>query len=129
MKTLAQMGQAERLAKLFIVVLLSLAGIATAIYQGGSPDLQPIAQLLTELVTAGSAGIVVRYLVDKLKARFPGISPLSRYWVAMALSASISPAAYLGLVALRLTELTEKGAIMAVTAAFVTATTIHKELE
>ena len=129
MNPISEIDRTARVSRLFMAAALSLAGIAVALYQGHNPDLDAIAQLLTELASATTAGIVVRWAVDKIKGQFPNISPVNRYRIAMALSGTISPLAYLVLVVLGLTPLTEHGAILAVTAAFATATTIHKEMQ
>jgi hypothetical protein len=121
------MGKSEKLGALFIAAIISLGGILVALYQGTPREWGAVGDLLAELITSGGAGTAVYISTQRLKQWKPNLSSNFHFWFSMVLSLLLAPAAWLALVALSLTELSERGAIMAVGAAISTAKVIYQQ--
>lgn len=121
------MGNTEKLSLMFTAFVLGLAGVLVAVYQGGQPDWGPLGDLLTELTTAAGAGTASFVIMQHVKKAMPGASSKALFLTHLAIVAIMAPAAWLGLVALNLTELTERGAIVVAGVAFAAAKLVYQQ--
>lgn len=112
------MGNGEKLAGLVSVALISLAALLAAIYNGQPPNWGPTGDVLIELAFgAGAAVAAAFFIVQRTKAAFPNFGGTALFVYHLALAVLLGPLAYVGLVALNLTDVSERGAIMVATTA------------
>lgn len=121
------MGNTEKLAALFVAALVALAGIAAASFSGEAPDWGPVGELLTELASGAGAGAAAFVAVERIKVWWPQWSGERLFWTHLVLAVGLGPLAYAGLVALNLTEVTSRGAMLVAGAAFTTGKIVFEQ--
>lgn len=112
------MGQTEKMAALVGSALLGLIGVAAAFYAGDKPDWAPVAELLWELLSAGAAGALSFPIMEQIKNLAPQMSKLAQSYVHVFIATILGPLAWFGLIALDLTEVSPRGAMMVAAVAF-----------
>lgn len=121
------MPNTEKMAALFVAALMGAAAIIAAIYAGEQPDWGPIGELLTELSSGVGAGVAAFVIIERVKSWKPHFGGDPLFYTHMALAVLLGPLAYIGLVALNLTEVTQRGAVMVAGAAFLTGKTVFQQ--
>lgn len=114
------MGMTAKMATLVGTALLGLVGVAAAFYAGDRPDWAPVAALLWELITAGAAGALSFPIMEKLKSLsfMANANKLVQSYVHVGIATVLGPLAWVGLIALDLTEVSPRGAMMVAAVAF-----------
>lgn len=121
------MGGTEKIAALFVAALIAVAGIVAAVYAGETPDWGPVGALLTEISSGVGAGAAAFVIIERVKAWWPQWSGDRLFYTHLTLAVLLGPLAYAGLVALNLTEVTSRGAMMVAGASFATGKIVFQQ--
>jgi len=120
------MGNTEKLSVLFVAALVSVAAILASLYNGTVPDWGPIGELLTEFVSGTGAAAAAFVVVQRVKAWRPDFSGTPLFVFHLVLACVLGPLSYVGLVALNLTEVTERGALVVAGVTFATGKAVYQ---